>query len=206
MSTVPPPAQATGWTPSARSGNFEASRAALDGPVLVSGRRFGDHRGAFAETYTLRDFEAIGIADAFVQDNFSWSAGVGTLRGLHFQTPPHAQAKLVRVLRGRILDVAVDLRAGSPTYGQHVAAELSAENGLQLYVPVGFAHGFCTLEPDTEVAYKVTDTYAPDCDKGLLWNDPALAIEWPVGPDAAILSEKDQRQPLLRDLPPNLFA
>lgn len=206
MPPVPSETLIDNWEPSARSGNFEASRCALEGPILVSGRRFGDHRGAFAETYTLRDFAAIGIGDAFVQDNFSWSASVGTVRGLHFQTHPHAQAKMVRVLRGRILDVAVDIRTGSPTHGRHVAVELTAENGLQLYVPVGFAHGFCTLEPDTEVAYKVTDTYAPECDKGLLWNDPQLGISWPVGHDAAILSDKDQRQPPLRDLPPNLFS
>jgi dTDP-4-dehydrorhamnose 3,5-epimerase len=169
--------------------------------VLVSARRFGDHRGFFLETYSQRDFAALGLADVFVQDNHSLSAVAGTVRGLHFQLPPRAQAKLVRVLRGAILDVAVDIRRASPSYGQHVAVELSAENALQLYVPVGFAHGFCTLQPDTEVAYKVTDTYAPDCDRGIAWNDPDLALPWPFDAAAVQLSDKDRRAPRLRDLP-----
>jgi dTDP-4-dehydrorhamnose 3,5-epimerase len=183
------------------AGNFTATRFAVPGPVLVSARRFGDHRGFFLETYSQRDFAALGLADVFVQDNHSLSAVAGTVRGLHFQLPPRAQAKLVRVLRGAILDVAVDIRRASPTYGQHVAVELSAENALQLYVPVGFAHGFCTLQPDTEVAYKVTDTYAPDCDRGIAWNDPDLALPWPFDAAAVQLSDKDRRAPRLRDLP-----
>lgn len=186
--------------PLRRAGNFEARPLGIEGPLLVSARRFGDARGHFAETYSRRDFTALGIAEELVQDNQSFSAPAGTVRGLHFQVPPRAQAKLVRVLRGRILDVAVDIRHGSPTYGRHVAAELSAENGLMLYVPVGFAHGFATLEPDTEVAYKVSDTYAPDCDRGIAWDDPDLGIAWGVDPAAATLSDKDQRQPRLRDL------
>lgn len=186
--------------PLRRAGNFEARPLGIEGPLLVSARRFGDARGHFAETYSRRDFTALGIAEELVQDNQSFSAPAGTVRGLHFQVPPRAQAKLVRVLRGRILDVAVDIRHGSPTYGRHVAAELSAENGLMLYVPVGFAHGFATLEPDTEVAYKVSDTYAPDCDRGIAWDDPDLGIAWGVDPAAATLSDKDRRQPRLRDL------
>jgi dTDP-4-dehydrorhamnose 3,5-epimerase len=185
-----------------RAGNFEAQELAIPGPLLVSARRFADPRGVFAETYSHADFAALGIPDTFVQDNQSRSVQVGTVRGLHFQTPPRAQAKLVRVIRGRVLDVAVDLRRGSPFFGRHVAVELSAENGLMLYVPVGFAHGFATREPETEVIYKVTDTYAPACDAGLAWDDPALGIDWGVAPDAATLSDKDRRLPLLADLGP----
>ncbi len=187
-------------TASQRSGNQVATRFAVAGPVLVASRRFGDHRGFFVESYSARDFAAIGIPDVFVQDNHSRSELAGTVRGLHFQLTPHAQAKLVRVLRGAILDVAVDIRRGSPTYGQHVAAELTAENGHQLYVPAGFAHGFCTLVPETEVAYKVTDYYAPDCDRGIAWNDPDLALPWPFAA-AVQLSDKDRRAPRLRDIP-----
>jgi dTDP-4-dehydrorhamnose 3,5-epimerase len=184
------------------SGNFTLLPLDLQGPKLIEARRFGDHRGFFLETYSARDFAALGIDAAFVQDNHSLSAEPGTVRGLHFQRPPVAQGKLVRVLRGAILDVAVDIRRGSPTYGRHVAVELSAANARQLYVPVGFAHGFCTLQPDTEVAYKVTDFYAPAEERAVLWNDPDLALPWPVAPDAARLSEKDRAAPRLRDLPP----
>jgi dTDP-4-dehydrorhamnose 3,5-epimerase len=183
------------------AGNFTVTRFPIAGPVLIASRRFGDHRGFFLETYSLRDFAALGIGDAFVQDNHSLSAAAGTVRGMHFQLPPRAQAKLVRVLRGAILDIVVDIRRTSPTYGQHVAVELSAENALQLYVPVGFAHGFCTLQPDTEVAYKVTDTYAPDCDRGIAWDDPDLALPWPFEAAAVQLSDKDRQAPRLRDLP-----
>jgi dTDP-4-dehydrorhamnose 3,5-epimerase len=189
-------------SPTRRAGNVESQALAIEGPLLVSVRRFADARGAFVETYSRRDFAAVGIPDEFVQDNQSLSVHVGTVRGLHFQTPPHAQGKLVRVLRGRILDVAVDLRRASPSYGQHVAAELSGENGLMLWVPPGFAHGFITREPETEVAYKVTALYAPDCDRSLAWNDPALGIDWGFDPAAATLSDKDRRAPLLADLGP----
>lgn len=182
------------------AGNFTAERFAVPGPVLVTAKRFGDHRGFFLETYSARDFAALGIPDVFVQDNHSLSASPGTIRGMHFQLPPHPQAKLVRVLRGAILDIAVDIRRSSPFCGRHVAVELTAENARQLYVPVGFAHGFCTLTPDTEVAYKVTDVYAPDCDRGIAWNDPDLALPWPFGPEAVQLSDKDRRAPRLRDL------
>ena len=188
-----------------RAGNFEARSFPIAGPLLVEARRFGDARGYFSETFSARDFAALGIHDDFVQDNQSLSATPGTVRGLHFQTAPHAQAKLVRVLRGRILDVAVDMRAGSPTYGRHVAAELSAANGLMLYVPVGFAHGFVTREPDTEIAYKVTGYYAPACDGGIAWNDPALGIDWGVTAETATLSDKDRRLPTLAALGPVRF-
>ncbi|WP_237216023.1 dTDP-4-dehydrorhamnose 3,5-epimerase [Falsiroseomonas oryziterrae] len=183
-----------------RAGNFEARGFPLQGPLLVSTRRFADHRGVFTETYSQRDFRALGIADDFVQDNQSRSTAMGTVRGLHLQTAPAPQAKLVRVLRGRILDVAVDCRAGSPTRGQHVAVELSAENGLMLYVPVGFAHGFVTREPDTEVAYKMSGFYAPACEAGILWNDPALGIDWGIRAADAVLSAKDARLPTLAAL------
>ncbi len=178
------------------AGNFTAHGFAMTGPLLIAPKRFGDHRGFFMETYAEAAFTALGVPDRFVQDNHSLSAQTGTVRGLHFQAPPHAQAKLVRVLRGAILDVAVDLRRSSPFYGQHVAVTLSAANGLQLYVPAGFGHGFCTTEPDTEVAYKVTDLYAPDCDRSLRWNDPTLAIGWPVSAESAQLSAKDRDAPL----------
>lgn len=175
---------------------------ALDIPEvkLVTPRRFADARGFFSETYTRRAFAAAGIADDFVQENQSYSAEAGTLRGLHFQLPPHAQAKLVRCLRGRIWDVAVDLRRASPTFGRHVAAELSPDNWRQLYIPAGFAHGFVTLEPDTEVLYQVTAYYAPECDRGIAWDDPDLALAWPLAGREPLLSEKDRRQPRLKDV------
>lgn len=160
-----------------------------------------DARGFFSETYSARALGEAGIPDGFVQDNHSLSVEKGVLRGLHFQIPPHAQDKLIRVTRGAILDVAVDIRVGSPTYGRHVAQVLSAENWQQLWVPKGFAHGYCTLEPDTEVLYKVTDYYSPSSDRGLAWNDPALDIAWPVTAAAAILSDKDRRHPVLAELP-----
>lgn len=173
----------------------------LSGLLLITPKRLGDHRGFFSETFRKDALAAAGFTAEFVQDNQSLSVETGVLRGLHFQTPPFAQDKLVRVLRGRILDVAVDIRKGSPTFGRHVAVELSADNWQQLLVPKGFAHGFCTLEPNTEVAYKVSNYYAPQCDKGLLWNDPALGIDWPV--TDPILSDKDTRHPVLSalDLP-----
>jgi dTDP-4-dehydrorhamnose 3,5-epimerase len=168
---------------------------------LIRAPRFSDPRGYFAETYVRRDFVAAGIAHEFVQDNESLSQARGTVRGMHFQIPPFAQAKLIRVLAGRILDVCVDLRRSSPRYGQHVSVELSAETGEQLFVPAGFAHGFCTLEPNTTVLYKVDAVYSAAHERGIIWSDPALAIPWPVSPDAAILSAKDAVLPLLRDLP-----
>jgi len=162
---------------------------------LLTPRRFGDHRGWFTETWSRRTLDI-----AFCQDNMSLSAEVGTIRGLHFQKPPHAQAKLVMVLQGAILDVAVDIRRASPTFGQHVAVELSAAAGNQLLIPRGFAHGFCTLEPGTQVMYKVDDFYAPESDAGIFWADPDLAINWPVRVDQAHLSPKDLGLPRLKDI------
>lgn len=167
---------------------------------LVTPRRFADARGFFSEVYVRRRYEAAGIADDFVQENHSLSVEAGTLRGLHYQTPPFAQSKLVRCIRGRLLDVAVDLRRGSPTFGAHVTAELSADTGCQLYIPVGFAHGFLTLEPHTEVVYQVGAYYAPECDRGIAWDDPDLAIAWPLAGARPLLSDKDSRQPRLADV------
>jgi dTDP-4-dehydrorhamnose 3,5-epimerase len=168
---------------------------------LVRPRRFGDERGWFMETYRHEAFLAAGIADEFVQDNQSFSAARGTVRGLHLQRPPHAQAKLVRVLSGRILDVAVDLRRSSATFGQHVAVEIP-DDGTSVYVPMGFAHGFCTLTDNVTVAYKVSGTYAPQAEAGVRWNDPALGISWPVSEAEATLSAKDRRLPFLAELEP----
>ena len=165
---------------------------------LIRPKRFGDSRGWFAEVYSEKTFNELGINDHFVQDNHSLSRPIGTLRGLHYQTPPFGQAKLVRCVRGRIFDVAVDIRHGSPTYGKWVGAELSADTGEQLYIPIGFAHGFLTLEADSEVCYKVSAVYSPANDGGILWNDPDIAIAWPLVPDRApILSGKDAEQQLL---------
>ncbi len=160
--------------------------------ILIEPARFGDARGWFCETYSQRTFAQNGVGLEFVQDNMSFSAAAGTVRGLHFQTEPFAQHKLVRVLHGRILDVAVDIRKHSPTFGKHVSTELSAENGRALLVPAGFAHGFVTREPNTLLAYKVTDFYAPDHDHGIFWADPHLGIDWGIGGEAeATLSVKD---------------
>lgn len=163
--------------------------------------RHRDARGFFAEIFRELTLREHGIDPVFVQENHSLSVDRGVVRGLHFQIPPMAQAKLVRVAVGAILDVAVDIRAGSPTYGRHVALTLSADEGNQLFVPEGFAHGFCTLEPNTEVIYKVNRYYSPAHDRGLRWNDPALGIAWPIGEAAVILSGKDGRQPPLAELP-----
>ena len=167
---------------------------------VLTPKKHGDHRGFFSEAYSRRALAEAGIEIEFVQDNHSRSAAKGTVRGLHFQIPPFAQDKLVRVVRGAVFDVAVDLRRGSPTYGRHASVTLSAESWNQVLVPAGFAHGFQTLAPDTEVIYKVSGYYAPDHDKGLLWNDPALGIEWPIPEREAVLSDKDRRQPRLADL------
>ncbi|WAC59882.1 dTDP-4-dehydrorhamnose 3,5-epimerase [Brevundimonas sp. SL130] len=169
------------------------------GVTLLRPRRFGDARGWFMETYSEASALAAGIDARFVQDNQSFSAFEGTVRGLHYQRPPHAQAKLVRCVRGSIMDYAVDIRRGSPTYGHHVAAKLTAEGGEQLFVPVGFAHAFITLEPDVEVAYKVTDVYAPDCDGGIVWNDSTIGIDWPLPETGAVLSDKDKVLPTLAE-------
>lgn len=170
--------------------------------LLVEPRRFGDDRGFFSEVWKRSALQAQGFEAEFVQDNHSLSREVGVLRGLHFQRPPSAQGKLVRVVRGRILDVAVDIREGSPSYGRHVAVELSAENWRQLWVPRGFAHGFLTLEPDTEVLYKVDAEYDAQADGGIAWDDPALAIDWPLPPGGPVLSDKDRKAPRLAEIPP----
>jgi len=180
---------------------IEVEPTALPEVRIVRTKVFADPRGYFTETYNRKAFAAAGILDEFVQDNVSLSTEAGTVRGLHFQSAPFAQAKLVRVGRGRILDVAVDLRRLSATYGRHVAVELSVGNRLQLLVPVGFAHGFCTLEPDTEVSYKVTAHYSAAHDHGLAWDDPTLGIDWPVAAAEAVLSDRDTRHPRLAELP-----
>jgi len=179
---------------------MEITETRIPDVKLLRPKKFGDHRGFFSETYNCRTLAESGIEIDFVQDNHSLSVEKGTIRGLHFQTPPYAQDKLVRVVRGAILDVAVDLRRESPTYGQWVGAEISAEEWNQILVPVGFAHGICTLEPDTELIYKVSNYYSPDHDKGLRWNDPDLGIEWPISESEAILSEKDRAQPLFKEM------
>lgn len=170
-----------------------------EGPVrLLEPTRHRDERGWFSETYSEAAFARLGIECRFVQDNHSASTSAYTLRGLHFQRPPYAQDKLVRCTRGRVFDVVVDLRSGSPTYGRWIGAELSEDNGRQVFAPAGFAHGFVTLEPGSEVCYKVSAPYAPDCDGGVRWDDPALAIRWPLPPGLRpILSPKDERLPLL---------
>lgn len=174
---------------------------ALPEVKIVRPRKHGDARGFFSETWNSRGFAEAGIDLGFVQDNHAFSAERGTVRGLHFQTPPFAQAKLVRVVKGAIFDVAVDIRKGSPTYGRHVSAVISAEEWNQILIPIGFAHGLATLEPDTEVLYKVSNFYSPEHDKGLLWNDPDLGIDWPIDEGEAVVSAKDRQQPRLRDLP-----
>ena len=172
------------------------------GIALLTPRRIGDDRGYFAETFRANFFaQKFGDHD-FVQDNESLSGKVGTIRGLHFQSDPHAQSKLVRCIAGALFDVAVDIRAGSPTYGQWVGETLTAANGKQLWIPSGFAHGFCSLEPDTVVAYKVAGGYYnADCDRGLAWDDPEVGIVWPEVADAETVSAKDRTQPRLADLP-----
>ncbi len=166
---------------------------------LIETRRFADDRGWFSETYVEAKYAAMGIDVRFIQDNQSASTYAGTIRGIHFQTPPHAQQKLVRCVRGRIIDYAVDLRKGSPTYGQVAFAELSGDNGRQLYVPEGYGHAFVTLEPDTEVAYKVSDVYAADCDGGVAWDCPDIGIDWPLPETGPVLSDKDKALPRLAD-------
>ena len=166
---------------------------------LITPKKFGDHRGFFVETYSRQKLAPHGIDFEFVQDNHSMSAAVGTVRALHYQLPPFAQGKLIRVLKGAVLDVAVDIRRDSPTFGKFVAEKLSADNCRMMWVPVGFAHGFETLEPNTEVAYKVTNYYAPTHERGIRWNDPAIGVPWSTQPNAATLSDKDKIAPLLAE-------
>jgi dTDP-4-dehydrorhamnose 3,5-epimerase len=178
---------------------MDISALGIPDVLIVTPRKHGDARGFFSEIFREDVAAQLGAGVRFVQDNHAYSAERGVLRGLHYQTPPHAQGKLVRCTRGAILDVAVDIRVGSPTYGRHVSAEISAANWRQIWVPPGFAHGYVTLEPDTEVLYKVTDYYAPECDRGIAWDDPALAIDWRIDPAELVLSAKDRGHPRLAD-------
>lgn len=184
---------------------MKIERLAIADVILFTPKIFRDDRGFFSEVWNARALKDAGIDMNFVQDNHAFSKEKGVVRGLHFQLTPMAQDKLVRCPRGAILDIAVDIRKSSPTFGQHVSAILSGENWQQLLVPKGFAHGYLTLEPDTEVLYKVTEYYSPQHDKGLAWDDPALAIQWGVRPADAILSAKDKMQPRLKDAT-QLFA
>jgi len=181
--------------------DLKISSTAIPDVRLIKLNRYLDPRGYFAETYSRRLLAGLGIDCDFVQHNQSLSASQGVVRGLHFQAPPHAQAKLLRVNGGAILDVAVDLRHGSPTYGRHVSVVLKAEDWTQIFIPAGFAHGFCTLAPDTEITYMVSRYYAPTHDRGLAWDDPDLGIDWPVRASEAILSDKDRKHPTFADLP-----
>ncbi len=180
--------------------DMEVVGTAIPEVKVITLKKFGDQRGFFSETYSRRDWVEAGINLTFVQDNHSYSAAQGTVRGLHYQIAPMAQDKLVRVAHGAILDVAVDLRKGSPTFGQHVSEVISAENWKQVLVPIGFAHGYVTLEPDTEVLYKTTDFYSREHDRGIIWNDPDLAIDWTIGKGQAVLSEKDRALPTLKEV------
>ena len=173
----------------------------IPGVMVIEGDVFADDRGSVMPAWIAAEFAAHGLAEAFVQWNIVRNHRRGTLRGMHYQRPPHGEAKLVRAIRGSIFDVAVDIRTGSPRYGEHLSAILSADNMRQFWVPAGYAHGFCTLEPDTEVIYKVTAYYSAAHDRGLAWDDPDLGIEWPAQAEA-ILSDKDRQHPRLKDLPP----
>jgi dTDP-4-dehydrorhamnose 3,5-epimerase len=176
------------------------SRTKLKDVAVITPERYGDDRGFFSESWNRQAMSDVGLDLDFVQDNHSISRQAGTLRGLHFQVPPHAQTKLVRCSRGRLLDIAVDLRTGSSTFRQWVAVELSFKNGKQLLIPQGFAHGFVTLEPDTEVSYKCSDYYAPEADRSIAFDEPAFNIDWGIDRSAAVLSTKDAEAPLLDDV------
>ena len=180
---------------------MQVEDTAIAAVKIVTPKKHGDSRGFFSEVYNKSAFEREGLHYAFVQDNHSFSATVGTLRGLHFQTPPFAQDKLLRVSRGRILDVAVDVRRSSATFGRYVAVELSADNWRQVLIPIGFAHGFVTLEPDTEVLYKTTAPYSPAHDRGVAWDDPDIGIAWPMPAGGPTVSDRDRRWPRLKDAP-----
>jgi dTDP-4-dehydrorhamnose 3,5-epimerase len=178
---------------------MEITPAAIPDVLIIKPKKHGDHRGFFSETFKNAALREHGVTLDWVQDNHSFSAARGVVRGLHFQRAPKAQAKLLRVTRGAILDVAVDVRKASPSYGQHVAVELSADNWTQLYVPAGFAHGFCTLTENTEVLYKVSAEYGPAEEGGLLWNDPDIGIAWPISAGEATLSARDLEWPRFKD-------
>ncbi|MEO1291988.1 MAG: dTDP-4-dehydrorhamnose 3,5-epimerase [Pseudomonadota bacterium] len=179
---------------------MDIEQCPVPGLMLLTPRRFGDARGFFSEIWNRRTLAEHGIELDFVQDNHSLSETAGTVRGLHFQAPPDGQAKLVRCGRGRLYDVAVDIRQGSPTYGHWYGVELSFENGKQLLVPEGFAHGFVTLEPGTEIIYKCSGFYAPRAEGAVRWDDPAIGIDWPLRGAEPVLSEKDASAPMLADL------
>jgi len=176
-----------------QGGVMQIEQTDLSGVVVLTPARFGDARGFFSESWSAARMAEAGLDFEFVQDNHSLSEKVGTVRGLHYQAPPHAQAKLVRCGRGRLLDVAVDIRRGSPTYGKWIAVELSFENGKQLLIPRGFLHGFVTLEPDTEIIYKCDDYYSPECDGAVRFDDPDIGVVWGIDSNKAILSEKDEK-------------
>lgn len=176
---------------------MKATETNLQGVYILEPQVFGDARGWFMESWSQRKMEEAGIRAEFLQDNQSFSAQKGTLRGLHYQLNPMCQAKLLRCTRGKIFDVAVDIRKGSPTYAQWTGVELSAENKKQFFIPRGFAHGFVTLTDDVEVQYKADNYYAPDCDGNIRWDDPEIGIKWPIAP--VILSEKDKNAPLLKE-------
>ena len=178
---------------------MQVEQTLLEGVLILTPQRHGDARGFFSESWNKARMEAAGLRYDFVQDNHSVSAAAGTLRGLHYQSPPHAQAKLVRCGRGALWDVAVDFRAGSPTFGDWIGVDLTPQNGRQLLIPAGFLHGFVTRAPDTEIIYKCTDYYAPDCDGAVAWDDPDIGIDWGVA--APVLSDKDARAPGLADVP-----
>ena len=179
---------------------MEVQELELPGVKKITPKRFTDERGFFQETWNSLTFRKNVCAVDFVQDNHSCSAQAGTIRGLHFQREPFAQGKLIRVIHGSIFDVVVDVRPDYNTFGKHLTMTLDAISGVQLWVPIGFLHGFCTLEPDTEVLYKVTNYYSREHDGGVVWNDPDLKISWPVKPQNAVLSEKDKHLPRWRDL------
>jgi dTDP-4-dehydrorhamnose 3,5-epimerase len=184
------------------SAAMQIERLNIEDILVIMPMKRIDHRGFFSETYRNEALRSQGVTADFVQENHVYSAERGVLRGLHFQIPPRAQGKLVRCIRGTILDIAVDIRKESPTYGRHVALELSAANWKQLWVPPGFAHGYITLEPDCEVIYKVTDYWAPDCERGIAWDDPGLGIDWRCAPAGIITADKDRGNPRLADVDP----
>ena len=179
---------------------MQVTATAIPEVKLITPVRHRDNRGFLSEVFNQRSLSEAGINDNFVQENHTYSSSAGTVRGLHYQAPPSPQAKLVRVLRGAIFDVAVDVRKTSETFGQHVAVELNTDNWSQLYIPEGFAHGFCTIEADTEIAYRASSYWAPDLDCGIAWDDPDLDIPWPVDPADAVLSDKDRGLPPLREI------
>jgi dTDP-4-dehydrorhamnose 3,5-epimerase len=180
---------------------MDIRKLTIPGPVVIVPRKFSDARGFLSETYSEPAFCAQVASVRFVQENHSYSEHAGTIRGIHFQVPPHAQGKLIRVLRGAVFDVMVDLRTDSPTFGRYVSVELAAADWTQLWIPIGFGHGFCTLEPHTEVLYKITAAYHPESERGIAWDDPELAIAWPLKHHELHLSDRDRQHPRLAESP-----